>query len=481
MKFFTRGPVPRRNVSNSTGLCRHGYTQMLGAAALAMLGCARIAAAVNIQGVYPVAADQPQINALITDPATGKVLTTSAASGSVYDIQAFLDTGTSGILLSRETQQALGVALATYNGSPVVFNDVAVGGLQPYNVSTPYDVSTAPFSINNDVTIGGTPPPVSAYTNTVGPLQMEVSQTAANSLVGPLDIMGTPVMQGKVTVLDIRPANSANINNLGETKTYIYNPGTPYNPSALDTNPGIVPTAYQVKLSYASFNQFTSTTPTGATSPEQAANPFVGPNPLDQLSSNPPTDTTPPVTISYGSNTATGSFLLDTGAQSSFISKAVAGNVDVKYAAGVNAAGNPYLINSITGAVIPNQFTETVLGAGGGAVTAAGFYLNSLSLKTVQGQSINYLGAPVLVQNVTVKNPTTGQSLTLNGDLGMNFFEPSTNTSLSTGSASPYTFMTIDQPNGLLGLTLAAVPEPATLMLLLFAAPVLLLRRRRVA
>ncbi len=448
------------------------------------LPAAAFSSTISIQGVLPVAADQPQINAVIrTSAASGTELTTS---GGYYTIQAFLDSGTSGILLSQSTWTGLGVNQSTTVGSsssPVVFNDVAIGGTNPYYVSTPYYVATAPFSINTDQTLGGTPPPVSAFGNTIGPVQMELSETAnpLSQLTGSIDIMGAPVMQGNVTEMDIAPANSiSSLTNPGETQTYIYSPGTHYNPTQINTNPGIVPMQYHVQLSYASFAQFTSVTPTGATGPTLADNPFIGANPVAAFNGTPTTNSPPGVTIGFNGQSATGSFLLDTGAVASFISQAMAGKLGVAYAAGTYGTSNPSLISSATGKPLANQFTLAVSGAGGSTVTAAGFFLNTLSLQTMEGTTITFDSAPVLVQDVTVTDPTTLKTMTLDGDLGMNFFEPSASADLSQMNSSAFNWMSIDQPNSLLGLTLASsVPEPAALMLMAAAAPLLLLQRRR--
>ena len=455
------------------------WTSGLGFSALVIglgIGSAR---AVDISGVLPVAADQPQTMALLENATTGAVIYGSGAYAGTYAIQAYLDTGTSSILLSQETASALGVGLATSGGQNVTINDVALGGTDTYFVSNPYNVLTAPYSVNVDTTVGNPPPPVGSFGMPVNSAAMEVSQQPANALTGPIDIMGMPLMEGNVTVFYLAPANNVtNLNNLQETQTWIYKPGTFYNPSALTTNPGIVPTQYQVQMSFASFSQYTTVTPSTAAGPMQDANPFIGPNPITGADPN-----IPPVTLSYtqatpgGSqtNVATGSFLFDTGAQASFISQAEAAKLGVSVL--TDASGNPYLVDAATGQMLANQFVLPLTGAGGASIEAAGFYLDSLTLQTVQGMKITFDGAPVLVENLTLVNPNTGQALTLDGDLGMNFFEPSMTADLSQLNATPFTWMTFDQPNGLLGLSL--VPEPSTLVLLAAAMAALALSKRR--
>jgi hypothetical protein len=442
-------------------------------------GIAPAARAMDFSGVLPAASDQPQINALLIDP-NGQVVSVTEDDGfgdieNVYCIQAYLDTGTSGILLSQETQEGLNVGLDSYQGEPIQFYDVDIGGLNANSVTTPYTVAVAPFDTDNAQDLLNPPPPTNDFTPVTGPVRMEATQTPADDLIGPIDIMGMAVLQNQVAVMDLRPPNSTDPDQFGYTSSYIYHPGTPFASQTLDTAPGIPPMQYHIKVSYANFSQFTLNTPDGAPSPVFESNPMVGPNPL-----NPTDDTTPPVSVSYNGHTATGSFLLDTGSASSFISSAIAAKLGVEYGPGVDANDNPYLINATTGKAIPD-FVEEIEGAGGSIVDAAGFYLDSLSLSTVEGEPLTYLSAPVLVEDLTLDDGDT--SLTLDGDLGMNFFEPTIDPDTFAESAGPYDWMTFDQANGLIGLQLAGdpiqVPEPITLAPILLGGAMLLRRRAR--
>ncbi len=409
---------------------------------------------IAIQNVAQDVAYSPQIHAILKDPSTGTILQGNGAyggygsyssslsgSGPYYDIQGYLDTGTSGILLSQGTQQGLGVKLATYNGTPVTYTDTGLGGAASYNVSTPYDLSTAQMSSGNY----DQQPPLSGYTNDIGSVKMETSTS------GGYNIIGMPVMQGKVTVF--HPGNFTDLTNPIPTTSYIYNPGTSYNPGTLDSNPGIVPTSYQVQLSYASFSSSSLTQPAGAPGPVEDANPFIGPNPLDPQGS---TAGIPPVKLALTepsasggiTRTSTGSFLFDTGAQVSFISTAEAANLGISE--NVSSAGTTTLVYTDTGQAVPNQFSPPISGAGGSSASPAGFYLDSLTLQTTSGEAIKFVNAPVVVLNVTVTNPTTGQPFTLAGDLGMNFFESG---GLTNNFNNGFQWFTFDQPNGLLGLT----------------------------
>jgi hypothetical protein len=426
---------------------------------------------ITIQNVAQDVPYSPQIHAILTDPSTNTVLQGNGAyggygsyssnitgSGPYYDIQGYLDTGTSGILLSQAAQQGLGVKLATYNGTPVTYTDTGLGGAASYNVSKTYDLSTAQLSSANY----GTEPPLASYTNDIGPVKMETSTASS----GGYNIFGMPVMQGKVTVF--QPGNFNSLTNPVPTSSYIYSPGTPANPNPGNGNgPGIVTSPYQVQLSFASFSSPSLIQPTGAPGPVEYANPFIGPNPLDPQGS---TSAVPPVTIALTEPTAgggitrtsTGSFLFDTGAQVSFISTAEAANLGISEV--TSSSGTTSLVYTDTGKVVPNQFAPPIAGAGGSSASPIGFYLDSLKLKTTSGEVISFVNAPVVVMNITVTDPTTGQPMTLAGDLGMNFFETGGLTSnLDTG----FQYFTFNQPDGLLGLTpLTSTPEPASLVLL---------------
>jgi hypothetical protein len=449
--------------------CR-GNKSLAAAVSLAVCAVVRSAFALDVQGILPAAADMPQTHVYL-QPAVpngsggtmpGNILEVDDGFGdTVYDIQGFLDTGTSGVLLSLETQQGLGVQLQ--NG--VTFNDVAVGGNDSYNVSTQYYLSAAPFSADNDVQLGNNPPDTSAYSPVTGPIAMQTNQQPADDLLGPIDVFGTPVMQGKVMVLDIRPANDTNPDDLGETRTYLYAPGTPFNTSTEDTNPGIPTGQLHVKVSSANFGQFTQLQPTSTPAsegPQQSPNPMIGPDPVTLLNTG-KTDNTPPIRITFGGKGSTGSFIFDTGGQVSFISTAEAQKLGVEYATDaqgnqlLDSNGDPYLVSTSAGhATIANQFNTSVGGAGGASVDAAGFYLDKLSLPTMEGDPITFDGAPVLVFDFTVQDPNTGKTLTLDGDFGMSYVEPSATLDFGQENAGAFDWATYDQPNGQLGFTLSS-------------------------
>src|SRR6266566_3247258 len=89
----------------------------------------------------------PQINAFFRTTPNG----TPLEAAGTFNVQAYLDTGTSSSLLSLETANALGIDPSTYNNQPVTFFDVGVGGSQDFDVSNPIYGAIAPFTPNADI------------------------------------------------------------------------------------------------------------------------------------------------------------------------------------------------------------------------------------------------------------------------------------------------------------------------------------------
>ena len=390
------------------------------------------------------------------------------------------------MIISHDSAQTLG--LPSVPG--VTFSDVGVGGTTNFDVSQPLTVRVAPYTaldVDNMATYQ------TVYDQAYPSMRLELGPTNVNPdpLSDPLDVFGMPVMMGKTVVMDPTP-----VNDLSDLMhTFIYEPGTPFNPAAVDTNPGIPTTNHHVQLSYGDFSRFNEVTPAGSPVPVIAHNPFIGPNPVLQLEDNPPADNTPGVDISFGGHQASGSFLLDTGAAVSFISSDMAAQLDVRYVDGSILSGAPQLEvfdpdhPELPGVPIGQQFEVPIQGIGG-TVNLAGFYLDAMMLQTLEGSvlpddpnNIRYLGAPVVVHDVEVADPITGQSLILDGVFGMNFMSASIALDLGDARASPFRWITLDEPGGILGLdVVATVPEPSTCVLAGAGLLVLLgaaIRRRR--
>ncbi|MEN6449039.1 MAG: PEP-CTERM sorting domain-containing protein [Thermoguttaceae bacterium] len=428
--------------------------------------------ATDIEGVLMMAADQPQTYMIVRSSYDGAPYT---AGGELGYIQAYLDTGCSGILLSQETASSLtnggtvGLASSTNGGSTVTFQDVGVGGGFSVNVSQPLYYSVGTYSLASD------PTNLSLYNQTYGPVRMQLNQTAASDFSEAIDVVGTPAMVGKVVVIDPKPSESLS----DVMQATIYNPGS----SAIPT------TNRHVKLSLPTFDRFTQTSPAVADGPTLAHNPFIGANPVSKIDSSVPAGDAQGISIAYGGHSATGSFLLDTGAQLSMISTQLASSLHVRYTPGCepgNTKGNdPQLETydpanpSLPGAVLSGQF-QAAVGGLGGSKTVMGFNLASLAVPTVEGDPLRYLNAPVLVADITAEDSITGKSLTLDGVFGMNFLAMSADLDTFDMHAGAYDWIVYDDAHATLGLDLrgaTSVPEPAALTLLVVGLSVLGLRQ----
>lgn len=455
---------------------RSRHAVLLSAAVLAIPSLVR---AQTISGVQPAALDQPRINAYISLTGTPDAPIAADFGGGVtsFNIEAYFDTGASGILLSEQTAELLagtvalpGIQRITYGGSPVIYYDIGVGNV------------TSDFAVSNQLHIALAPYHPDALLDTVGDLSAYSQHfTPMRAQIGPinvadpdpalegLDVFGTPLMQGKVVVMDPKPVNTL----LDTMRTYVYNPGTPYNAAAADTNPGIPTTDRHVQLSKVNFADFTDLSPAGAKDaglmPTLATNPFIGKNPADN------SGTARGIALTLGTTTLPDvSFLLDTGAGASMISSGVAGDLGVEYDPDA-PADNPSLRYKGSHAPVDNQFQLSITGIGG-TKKVAGFFMDSLVLPTTEGlidptKDITFDGAPVLVADITTHNPTTGQDVTIPGIFGDNFLVGSAFVSegdpfpiIDNLTYGPFSWITYDQDNGVLGLTIAPVDAQPTLM-----------------
>ncbi len=404
--------------------------QLIAALAVLLTAAAAAAPAEEFDGVQPAALDQPRVNLLVRRQPRGQPL---AAAGAAGNVEAFLDTGASGILLADHTAATLGVARDHAGPAEVRFHDIGVGGGDAFAVSERlYGSLSDSGGSDLRLTFG----PVRAEIGPVDAGNRGVADALAAAVLGDLDVAGMPAMVGRVVVMDPRDVNRA----ADKIRTTVLDPRR---------DAAAVPrTRRHVRLSYADFAPYTSTDPPTAAAPDLAANPFIGPSPL-----KPAGDRTPPVVVAHNGKQSSGSWLLDTGAATSMISRRQAEAVGVTFAAGTANSDDPQLV----GAAADRQFTMTVGGIGG-TRKAAGFYLDRLTLRTTEGRPVTYLHAPVLVVDITAKDAATGRSVTLDGVFGMNFLVASAR--LTEGvlpdvdhvTPGPYRLIVFDQPKGLLGL-----------------------------
>jgi hypothetical protein len=394
-----------------------------------------LAWAVEFEGVQPAALDQPRVNVHLRRELKGKALRAGKDQEDTINIQAFLDTGASGVMLSGHTADALGVRRENVNSPAkeqnVVFKDVGVGGGDSFHVSEPLYVFVAAYKA------GGEPDDQEGYSLAFGPVRAQVGPLNGGlieMLTGGLDVVGMPGIKGHIIIMDPKPVDT-----FADTmRCGLFAPAQAKIPA----------TDHHVKLSFGDFKRFTRLEPKDATGPAISENPFIGPAPAKQ------NDGTPPVVVEYNGKKLAASFLLDTGAAASMISSKTAEKLGVKYTAGTEGTDHAHL----DGVADKDQFMLTIGGVGG-MHKAAGFFMDKLVLPTREGDPIIYKGAPVLVSDITVEDPAAKQTITLDGVFGMNFMvasalvkEAGLLPDIEHMTAGPFEWIVIDEPKGELGL-----------------------------
>src|SRR5438552_3538374 len=335
----------------------------------------------TIEGVQPAALDQPRIFVSLRREARGAVLQThdkDARSG----IEAFLDTGASGVVLSSDTCGQLGIAVEkTRDGKEITYDDVGVGGSEKFTVAPPLFFALAPYPNGDDPT---------NYERPFGPIRAQIrAESGILALLAPgMDVAGMPAMAGKVVVIDAKP-----LANFDKLHTSVLAPG--------DRN--IPKTTHHVPLTYVSFARFTKVWPPGANGPTVDANPMIGPDPFTA------DDPRKPVVVIYRGKRASGTFLFDTGAATSMISTKLAKELGLK----LDANGAP------TG-IAKDQFFSLPIGGLGGAKNCSGTFFDRVEIPTNDGRPVAYVKAPLLVCDITVAD-AENKTFTLDDVLGMKY------------------------------------------------------------
>ena len=461
------------------------------------------AADLDVYQTQAAAVELPSIYGIFRRPGdtTGGPL--DVDSDSSYAFQAYLDTGTSGIILSAEDTDARDVAAQLdSHGNPVEFGDVAVNGTVTYHVSEPLDLRLGRYtgeSLYDVFTTAQT----NAYFSQVTPgVRAELSVTPVDPLFGtPLNLVGMPALKNKVMVVDARLYNhlasidtntfavryNGGVEDLADfptdsidvplpmIQTWVYdrNAQTDRTKTSL-FDPGVPTGGRVVRMSYADFSGFTTTTPNeaGVVPPTLAHNPFVGPAPFSTtpVSANDP----PGITLRRGAKSSTGSWLFDSGAQISFMSSAMALSIGVKLT--FDANGEPVLTDLATGVAPAGLFSVALGGAGGDAGTLLGFTVGELDLPTTDGV-IRFHDVQIGVLDVTVSDGT--RTYTLDGDLGMNLLLPTMDVTADNTTSGAFDFLSFDEATGRLTLIDTTAPEPTLALATIALATPLLARRRR--
>ncbi|HVT88517.1 MAG TPA: pepsin/retropepsin-like aspartic protease family protein [Tepidisphaeraceae bacterium] len=361
---------------------RKTHKSFLIACAAIVLLAAILRAADSIEGVQPASIDQPRIYLNLRRAVSGPVLHT-ADKESASGVEAFLDTGASGIMLSADTVKKLGVKVEkTSAGQEIKFEDTGVAGSDRFGVTEPLFAATARYPNAN-------PENPDDYGKPAGPFRAQIRAAGGLlELISPgMDVAGMPVIIGQVVAMDPTP-----LAKFDKMRTALLPPGDSRIPKV----------SRHVPPSLVDFSRFTRIQPAGAPGPQLIANPLIGPDPFK------PADTHKPITITHQGKTVSGSFLLDTGAAASMISK------DLAQKLGVRVAADGTLPDIPRG----KQF-ELAIGGLGGAKQAHGLFFDRLELPTREKERVIYTKIPLLVSDITVVDQE-GKTFTLDGVFGMN-------------------------------------------------------------
>ncbi len=355
------------------------------AIAIATITVASHAQIIEFENMYEAAMDIPKVSFLFRRCPTCAPLEYDGEFVSQY---GYLDTGASGILLAKETAEAMGIALDE-NG---VYVDAGVGGNEYFDISESLYLGIAPYSEENP----------NNYEN-YGPWHMQVSREYASPLTGQIDLMGIPVMASKTVIF-----NSGLTNNLEDFTAEI-----------VDSDSNDIPAVdFEIPLR---FKRYTTTN-----NPETVA-------PFPVLAYNPVIDN---ITIELGANSTSGTWLFDTGATLSLISTQAGIELGL-----VDSDGEP---------IVTPAFTAQVGGVGG-TVNIPGFIVDSLEIPTISGYDLVFKNARIAVHDVAYYDWDTNQTVTLDGVFGSNFLCATMEISSYQIAATPFEHIVLDTDRGTLG------------------------------
>jgi len=311
-----------------------------------------------LENVYEAALDLPRILFLLKREPSGPPLMTKGHFEVNY---AFLDTGASGIVLSRETASLMGLAI----DPRARFADIGVGGIEYFNVSESLYIGLAGYNAQN-------PGDPGSY-RVIGPGRFQIKQNMAGLLTGPLDIIGMPAMIGRVVVLDSGATNS-----LGYFSANIKNPG----------DSAIPKVDLEVVLRFKKFQN-----------PDNSNNI----PPLPAMARNPVIDN---VVVHHKGMSSRGSWLLDTGATISLISVKQAMRLGL-----TDRYGEPLVTPDFS---LP-------LGGIGKMIQVPGFEIDKLTVPTRSGRNLVFKNARLGVHNIRFFDEEKKAFTTLDGVFASNF------------------------------------------------------------
>lgn len=357
-----------------------------------------------LEGVFEAALDLPRIYFLFQRDPNGDPIEVEGQFELNY---AFLDTGASGLVFSRETIDIMGLSI----DPNAQFADIGVAGSEYFDVTESLWIGLEDLEAAD--------PYITQEYGLQGHWRFQAKQEYAGILEQPIDIIGMPVMAGKTAVLHASATNALGFFAADVRET---------------DDPSIPAVDFQVALRMENFN-----TPH---SPENIP-------PLPVLAYNPVIDN---ITTINAGNSSTGTWLLDTGATISFISTQQAIILNL-----LDANGDP---------LSPPLLEVPVGGVGSNPILIPVYQIDSLSVPTLSGFDLVYADARVGILDISVLDEFTGEFITLHGVFGSNFLcasaalDPLTFFPIDIAQTA-YDWIVVDSKNGLLGFDVNPVyPVP---------------------
>jgi hypothetical protein len=307
---------------------------------------------------------------------------------------AFLDTGVSSILLSKETATYLGIKIDP-NGQYV---DPGVGGEEYFDISEPLYIGVADYDDPN--------PEDQSHYELNGPYRAMIKQNNAEGLLAePYDLLGMPVIFGKTVVFNTRAPSS-----LEYFTAQIRYPD----------DPSIPQVDFEVPIRFEKFVM--------PNDPRQIP-------PLPVLAYNPVIDN---IIIEDGGYSSSGTYLFDTGGSISLISTAQAMNLGL-----IDANGEP---------LREPDYSVPIGGIGlSDMVEIPGYQIEHLIVPTLNGYNLVYYNARLGVQDISVLDEVSGELITLDGVFGSNFIIATMETATWDVADTPFDNVILDTNRAVLG------------------------------
>jgi hypothetical protein len=340
----------------------------------------------------------------------GDLLDIDGLTQDQYEINwGYLDTGASGLLLSKETASYFGVAIDP--GAQYV--DVGVGGMEYFDISEPLYLGTLDYH---------DPYPEDQTRYRVdGPWRFQVKKELNTEvLTEPFDLIGTPAMMGATVVMYSRgPSNLAgftgDIDNWTGDIRYFEARITDSNDPTIPVSDMVIPLRFEKFI--------------------MPHDPLQVP-PLPTLAYNPVIDN---ITAEYQGKTSTGTWLFDTGAQLSVIS------YDQAKTLGLVDANGTYLTEPGFYAALGGVGEE-------GIVELPGFQIDRLIVPTLNGYNLVWKNAQLVVHDIGIIDEDTGEFILLDGVYGSNFLCATLEMATLDIIDTPFDYIIVDTRKGLLGL-----------------------------